>query len=309
MIYLAVLIVSLLGTIMIRRFAIFDEPNARSAHTKAVPTGGGLAIVVAFYVGLFLLFLQGIVPENLFFALLGGVVLVVVSFIDDMVELSPKVRLFAQLSTIMIAFYFLDIFSRFHWFEMLLWGISLIWLINLYNFLDGIDGYAASEGIFVSLGAYLLYHDSLFMMMAIAIVGFLFFNWHRASIFMGDVGSTFIGFFFGILALYYYHDNKDLLVWGILLGIFIFDATITLLRRAMNKEKLTDAHKKHYFQRLVQSGFSHAEVVILAMGVNVMTFLLLYLLHKDIYLVGLFICYIVCLLFIAKIIDKKRPFI
>ena len=309
MLYLTVLFLSVLLTLMMKKLAIHDHPNERSAHTISVPTGGGLSIVVAFYLGLFMLFYQGQVAENLFYALLSGLVLVVVSFVDDIRELSPSVRMLTQLLSIMMAFYFLDIFSLYAWYQTLLFLLSSLWLINLYNFLDGIDGYAASEGVFVSLGAFVFYHDSLFSIMIFAIGGFLLFNWQKASIFMGDVGSTFLGFFFAVMAIYHYHDSADLLIWMILLGVFIFDASVTLFRRAINGEKLSQAHKKHAFQRLVQSGFSHQKTVLLAMGVNILCFVPLWFLHKSDMLILFFICYTIVLFLLLKIIDKKRSFI
>jgi len=308
MIYAIVLVLSLLITILIKRVAIHDHPNERSSHVVSTPTGGGLSIVIAFYVGLVYFYFTGQVAENLFFALLSGSILAVVSFIDDIIELSPKLRLTAQLLAVLMAFYFLDIFNAFSWYQSLLFLICSIWLINLYNFLDGIDGYAGSEGIFVSLGAFVLYHDNVFIILVMAILGFLVFNWQKASIFMGDVGSTFLGFVFSVMAVYHYHDSLDIVVWSILLGLFIFDATSTLIRRAWHKEKLSQAHRKHAFQRLVQSGFSHQKTVLYAMSINVIVFVLLWFVGRSDALILLFICYNVLLYIILKIIDKKRSF-
>jgi Fuc2NAc and GlcNAc transferase len=308
MIYLAVVIASIVGTIMIKRFSIIDNPNNRSAHTKPIPTGGGLAIVIAFYLGLIFLYINGDVEVKLLFALLCGLLLVVVSFIDDMVDLSPKLRMITQLLSVLGAFYFLGVFSNFAWYQSLLFMISSLWLINLYNFLDGIDGYAGSEGVIVSFGAYFLYQDSLFIVLAMAIFGFLIFNWQKASIFMGDVGSTFLGFYFAVMAIYHYKDIHDIMIWWILLGVFIVDATFTLFRRAKMREKLSDAHKKHAFQRLVQSGFSHQKVVIYAMAINVISTIMLLTFSRENNLIFLFVCYNLFLFLLLKTIDKRRAF-
>jgi Fuc2NAc and GlcNAc transferase len=290
---------------MIKKLSIKDHPNARSAHTIAVPTGGGVAIVVAFYLGLFMLYFQGLVEENLFYALLCGLPLAIVSFVDDLRELSPKFRIMIQFISVVGALFFLGVFSVFTWYLSVLWILSLLWLINLYNFLDGIDGYAGSEGVFVSLGAYLFYHDSLLLVMVMAIVGFLLFNWQRASIFMGDVGSTFLGFFFGVMILYHYHDSDDIMIWWVLLGLFIVDATTTLIRRAKNGEKLFLAHKKHAFQRLVQSGYSHQKVVLMAMGFNIIVLFMLWSVGVS----WLFlIAYNLVLTILLIMIDKRRSF-
>ena len=308
MIYIIIFIVSVLTAIMIKSVAIHDHPNERSAHTVAVPTGGGLSFIVAFYVGLIYFFLIGQVSADLFYALLCGLLLVLVSFVDDMVELSPKLRLLTQLVTVVSAFYFLGIFTAFAWYVVIFFTLAALWLINLYNFLDGIDGYAGSEGVVVSLGAFALYHDSLFVMMAVAIGGFLIFNWQRASLFMGDVGSTFLGFFFVVMALYHYHDSQDIMIWVILLYLFIFDASLTLIRRFMRGEKLSQAHKKHLFQRLVQSGYSHQKTVLLAMGINLAIMIALYAVDSGVGLLILFVGYTLFLVWIAKEIEKKRAF-
>lgn len=306
--YIIVFLLSLLLTIMIRKLAIHDHPNERSSHKVAVPTGGGLSIVVAFYSGLLLFYFNGQVTENLFYALLSGLLLAGVSFIDDMIELSPKLRLFSQLLSLISAFYFLNVFNTYDWYQSLFFVMSALWLINLYNFLDGIDGYAGSEAIYVSLAAFLLYHDNLFILIALAVGGFLLFNWQKASIFMGDVGSTFLGFVFAIMAIYYYHDMSDLFVWFVLLGLFIFDATTTLIRRALQKEKLSMAHKKHAFQRVLQSGFSHQKIVLIAMGINLACFIPLWFLKESPYLLFLFVCYNILLYILLKIIDRMKSF-
>jgi len=171
MIYTVVVILSVVITLLIKKLAIKDHPNERSLHSIAVPTGGGLSIVTAFYVGLTFMYFSGDIPENLFLALLAGILLAGVSFVDDNIELSPKLRFFTQFLTIMIAFYFLDVFSSYMWLQSLFFLLSALWLINLYNFLDGIDGYAGSEAIYVSLAAFILYHDSLFIVIALAVGG------------------------------------------------------------------------------------------------------------------------------------------
>ena len=308
MIYLLVFILSVVVTLLIKKLPIKDHPNERSLHAVAVPTGGGLSIVVAFYTGLTLLFFNGEVPENLFFALLCGTLLAGVSFVDDAIELSPKLRFSAQFITIILAFYCLDVFSYYPWVQSLFFLLSALWLINLFNFSDGIDGYAGSEAIYVSLAAFVLYHDRLFILIPLAVGGFLLFNWQKASIFMGDVGSTFLGFVFAVMAVYYYHDMSDLFIWFILLGLFIFDTTITLLRRALQKEKLSLAHKKHAYQRVVQSGFSHQKIVLIAMGINLIYFIPLLFLRESAYMIFLFVWYNIFLYILLKIIDRMKSF-
>ncbi len=308
MIYLILFVISVGLTAWMRNLAIIDTPNARSAHTSPIPTGGGLGFVVAFYLGLCYLYFTGALADGIFYALLAGIVLVVVGFMDDYRELSPQLRLGAQMFSIMIALYVLDSYALYPWYMSGLFIFTGLWLINLYNFMDGIDGYAASEGILVALAAFWLYHDSLFIMIAVVLGGFLLFNWQKASIFMGDVGSTFLGFFFFVMFMVGYHDSSDIMIWFMLLGLFITDATRTLLRRLDAGEKLSQAHKKHYFQRLVQSGFSHQHVVLLAMGFNLFWFIMIVLFYDMHYFYLLFLCYTIAIECVARWIDKRKGF-
>ncbi|MDP4275203.1 MAG: glycosyl transferase, partial [Bacteroidota bacterium] len=147
--------------------------------------------------------------------------------------------------------------------------VAIVWCINLFNFLDGIDGYISTEVIFIGGAVFLLSGDQTSLLLASATLGFLFWNWQKARIFMGDVGSTLLGFTIAVFAIY--HQNHFLLsipVWLILTSVFWFDATVTLLRRIRNKEQLSVAHRKHAYQRIVQAGFSHQKTVLWALGLN-----------------------------------------
>jgi Fuc2NAc and GlcNAc transferase len=110
------------------------------------------------------------------------------------------------------------------------------------------------------------------------------------------------------MIFYHYHSFNDIINWYILLGVFIFDATITLYRRAKIGEKLSIAHKKHAFQRLVQSGFSHQKVVLYAMGINIISIFIIFALDKSNYLIFFFVCYNIFMFMLLKIIDKRRAF-
>ncbi|HEU0080065.1 MAG TPA: hypothetical protein VFQ76_20630, partial [Longimicrobiaceae bacterium] len=146
--------------------------------------------------------------------------------------------------------------------------VALVWLTNLYNFLDGIDGIAGGEAVAVGgVGGALLWAAGERGLAAVALVaaaagaGFLVWNWQPARIFMGDVGSGFLGFLFGALAVASERvEGPPALVWILLLGVFVVDATLTLLRRAGRGERLHEAHRRHAYQRAVQSGLSHARV-------------------------------------------------
>jgi Fuc2NAc and GlcNAc transferase len=157
--------------------------------------------------------------------------------------------------------------------------LGIVWVLNLYNFMDGIDGLAASEAVFVALGSaflLLLAGGSPGVVAAsaafgAACLGFLGWNWPPAKIFMGDVGSGYIGYTIAVLALAAARDQSSLLaVWLILSGLFIIDATVTLVRRLFRGEKVYSAHRSHAYQWLARRWKSHKSVTVLAVGINLL---------------------------------------
>ncbi len=268
-------------TYAIREFALkkelLDHPNERSSHTVPTPHGGGIAIVLTCYAGFIYLFTQAQMPEGLFWALMSSLPLFIISLIDDVKPLSAKLRIAVHLFSAGAALYFLGGVQEADCILFTLHGLWLnipallliVWMLNLYNFLDGIDGYAGSQAVFIGLAAFMLFGSAPALAVAMAALGFLLFNWQKASIFMGDVGSAFLGFIFAVLAL---HDasSASFLAWITLPILFGFDATLTLYRRFRRGENVTQAHKEHAYQRLVQSGFSHQKTVVFAMFINLM---------------------------------------
>lgn len=309
MIYIFVFASSFLMTYLIKKYAIhknlIDIPNLRSSHDIPTPKGGGLAIILSFFMGLIYLYMSDLIDEKLFFALLCSLPLVIIGFLDDLHELSPKIRVLVQLFSVLLALYFIGSDTT---FLNILFIFGMIWLINLYNFLDGIDGYATTEAIFVSLAAYTIFQNSALLLLAIAALGFLPFNWQKASIFMGDVGSTFLGFVFGIFMIFHMQSVNDFTIWLILLALFWFDATFTLVKRFFNAEKLTIAHKKHLFQRAVQAGLSHKSVTLYTILINIVAFIAVFLLKDTLLIYAVLVIYIIILFLLAKIIDKRVPF-
>ncbi|MDT8338265.1 MAG: glycosyltransferase family 4 protein [Sulfurimonas sp.] len=291
MIYILLLIASFTLTYLIKNYAIkkslVAEVNERSSHDVPTPHGGGIAIALTWFAGLVYLYMYEMIEPNLFYALMMGVVVSAVSYADDLFELSPKVRLLVQsgvaigglvalggLEAIDFGFFTAEnqiVTNTFAFF-------MIVWFINLYNFLDGIDGYAGSEALFLALAGLILFGGEHFMVLAVSVLGFLFWNWHRAKIFMGDVGSTLLGYTVAIFTVYYANEStQNLWIWIILFGVFWFDATLTLIRRKLKGEKLSQAHKKHAYQRLTQSGLSHSCVVIASTGLNIVLFWIVYL--------------------------------
>ncbi len=315
MIYIGLFVLSIVLTYSIRSYAnkkaIYDIPNERSSHSTPTPRGGGLAIMIVFYIGL--VYFQESIDSTLFYALICAIPIALISLVDDVLTISSKVRFFIQSVSAAMALYFLGGVSSFDFilFELQGWWlniiafIAMIWLTNLYNFLDGIDGYAGSEAVMVGLGLFLFFHNPLGLVIVAACLGFLLFNWHKASIFMGDVGSATLGFIFAVF-VFYDTSHGSIVIWLVLLSLFWFDATLTLIRRYRNGEVVTQAHKKHAYQRLTQSGWSHDKVVWFSLVFNLIFFVLLYFVENVLIV---FIFNIIALYTIVKLIDAKKSFI
>lgn len=289
--------------------------NERSSHTVPTPHGGGIAIAITWFIGLFYLYFTGQIEENLFYAFLFGAVISIVSFFDDIYELSPKLRLIIQAIVSIGGLYFLG------GFEALTFGIfdlqnpiltnifaffMIIWFINLYNFLDGINGYAGSEALFLAVAGFILFGGNHFLVLAIAVLGFLYWNWNKAKIFMGDVGSTLLGYNIAIFTIYYANEEPtNFWIWIILFSVYWFDATLTLIRRKLNREKLSQAHKKHAYQRLTQAGWSHYKVTNYSIGLNILLFVIVYFVPNIIISI---ILSLILIIFAMKFIDNKKKF-
>ncbi len=319
MIYLILFILSFLLTYLIKEYAIKKSfvatVNERSSHTTPTPHGGGIALAITWFIGLIYLYFIGEISSNLFYALLFGAVISIVSFFDDIYELSPKIRLIAQSIVAIGGLYFLGGFETltFGFFDIenqiftnIFAFFMIIWFINLYNFLDGINGYAGSEAIFLALAGFVLFSGNHFLVLAVAVLGFLYWNWNNAKIFMGDVGSTLLGYNIAIFTIYYANQEAtNFWIWIILFGVYWFDATLTLIRRKLNKEKLSLAHKKHAYQRLNQAGWSHYKVTNYSIGLNLVLFSIVY------FVSNIFVAFILALIVLVlsmKFVDNKKAF-
>ena len=287
---IAAALASAVGTDLMRRYAlrneVLDHPNQRSSHTQPTPRGGGVAIVAVVLAAVVALSAANLIERNVALALgVGGAAIALVGWIDDHRALAAVTRAAVHFAASGWAVYWLGGLPE---LDLGAWAFPLgaaghllallgvVWLVNLFNFMDGIDGIAGGEALAVGgIGAALLLatgHAGLALLsatIAAAAVGFLRWNWPPARIFMGDAGSGFLGFAFAILALASDHGGgPPLLVWLILLGVFVVDATLTLVRRVRHGARWYAAHRTHAYQRLVQSGRSHGAVSSAVMGVN-----------------------------------------
>ena len=289
-----------------RKLATIDIPNERSSHSAPTPRGGGIAFVLTSVLGFITIAIltSQFGVELLGLSVAGGLV-ATVGLLDDRKRISgATVRLFAHsiaATILVVAIGLPDSISFFNQsieaglVTHLIIGIALVWLLNLFNFMDGTDGIAASEAAFVALTGALLTivmtstsdHSAAGFALAASVLGFLVYNWSPAKIFMGDVGSGFLGITIGGLALLSTQQNAELLwVWIILLGVFVTDATITLIRRLARKQKPHVAHRSHAYQHLALRYQSHSKVAIGMLAINVLWLLPIAYLVADGRLVG-----------------------
>lgn len=266
----AVVGISFALTYWLRRYALhkslLDIPNGRSSHSVPTPRGGGVAIVVSYLAALVFLFVDDALSTPLFLALLGsGLIIAALGFLDDHGHVAARWRLLGHFIAAVWALIWLGglppvaMFGSvldIGWLGHVLAVFYLVWLLNLYNFMDGIDGIASVEAVCVCLSAALIYALSGFyeliwlpLLLVAAVLGFLFWNFPPARIFMGDAGSGFLGIILGVLSLQAaWISSQFLWSWLILLGVFIVDATVTLIRRLVRGDKVYEAHRSHAYQ-------------------------------------------------------------
>lgn len=295
--------------------SILDIPNERSSHKAPVPRGGGIVIVLTFYFCLFYLYLKDQVENELFFAMLPGIVLALLGLLDDFKNLPPSIRFTFQFLCSGMALYFLRGFEGFFalnhiWFWNIIALVGFVWFINLFNFLDGSDGYASMETISIALILWYFTGMNVMLILVFSVAGFLYWNWPKAKVFMGDVGSTTLGYILIVFGVYLNNNLKlNFFFWLVITSLFWFDAIVTLFRRIINKEKLGQAHKNHMYQRAVQAGFSHLEVMLSGLGINVLNFIICIAIKRNgiSYYIGSIL--VLAILFIAlKYVDRRIPF-
>lgn len=286
-----VVLMSLLLTAVLRRYAlaksIIDIPNARSSHAIPTPRGGGVAIVLTFLVSIAVLGYSNQIDSASLIALAGsGGIIALIGFMDDHGHIAARWRLLGHFGAAAWALFWLGGFPAIQvggysvdlaWGGAILAAFYLVWLLNLYNFMDGIDGIASVEAICVCLGMCLIYWAGGFeqlivlpLLLATAVAGFLFWNFPPAKIFMGDAGSGFLGIVLGVLSLQAAWSSAQLFwCWLIMLGVFIVDATYTLLRRLVRGEKVYEAHRSHAYQFASRRHGRHLPVTLAVAALNV----------------------------------------
>lgn len=272
------------------QYRIIDVPNSRSSHETPTPRGGGMAIAVTYFLIIGLLLLGGFLSiSEVGGLLISGLAITLLGFIDDLITLPRKPRLLVWLLITGIAIIFGISLKTIElpWLGKINFGIlsplvTFLWLIgvtNFYNFMDGIDGLAASETIAAAgfllffsfrMGNDVIAFSSLVLLGAAG--GFLIYNFPPAKIFMGDGGSNFLGFIFATLAVLGGKAESGqipFVVPVILLNMFLLDGGVTLIKRLPKGKKWLEPHRDHYYQRLIKSGLSHLQVTLLYSSMNI----------------------------------------
>lgn len=315
MTFVAALIACGVYTRLAKSWQILDRPNERSSHREPTPHGGGVPLFLAVALGFTLSPAWAFELSWLFSA---SIFLMLVGVFDDMRGLSVSTRflLYTLVSLSSAAVLLHDNLAPLKLMWLSQWvclSFAIIWALNLYNFMDGIDGIAATQCILACLvAAFFANSDteassySLFcLILAAGSLGFLVWNWSPARLFLGDAGSIPLGFLLAGLAGYgAVQGYVSFAVWSVLLAVFIGDASWTLTARLLSSQNITQAHNQHSYQRLSRHWGSHQRVVIL-LGVFYLFWLfpIAWLLHQSqdngVYLVIL--AYIPVALGMAKI--------
>ncbi|MFL7901193.1 MraY family glycosyltransferase [Azospirillum argentinense] len=276
----------------LRRKAILDHPNDRSSHSIPTPRGGGWGVMLTLLPAWAVIAATADDPLRALPILVGAVALMAVSWMDDRRGLGPAPRFLAQIAAVVAGLSALPgsalpgdglVFQGLlpFWADRLVAAVGWLWFVNLFNFMDGIDGLAGGEAASIGAGlalvAALAGLDPALALYGLAAagaaLGFLMWNWYPAKLFMGDVGSVPLGFTLGWLLLAL--AASGLWVAALLIpAYFLADATFTLLRRLVEGKKVWQAHREHFYQKATQRGRSHAQVVRLVLMLNAALLLL-----------------------------------
>ena len=253
-------------TLVLRRFSdkILDHPNERSLHGRPIPRTGGIGVLAGIAAGV-----AFVSPWAWWPLWTGAIMLMGFSFLDDLVGLPIVGRLLVHFIAAGLAvFGLLDGRIAFIWLLMVI--VVAVWMVNLYNFMDGMDGLAGGMAVigfgFFSVAAWIGGARALMLMslcIAASSAAFLLYNFHPSRIFLGDAGSTAFGLLAGGLGLVGWRDG----VWSPWFPLFVFspfivDASVTLVRRIVQRKRFWEAHREHYYQRLVLTGWSHRKTAI-----------------------------------------------
>lgn len=300
--FVAALIMAFVMTPLVKKFAIWvgavDAPNDRKVHTTLMPRLGGLAIFMAFVGAYFIIApvlseqLAEINPRAVWGLLIGGLIIVVLGAFDDRFDLSAKFKLLVQLiaASVVVSFglrvellnipFFSETFNiNMEWLSILLTILWIVGLTNAINLIDGLDGLAAGVSAIATatmlVMALIMGNVTVALLSAVllgSIIGFLYFNFHPAKIFMGDSGALFLGFSLATLSILGFKQAMfvSYIIPLVILGVPISDTFFAIIRRVVNKQPISVADKSHLHHCLLQLGFGHRKTVLMIYGISAM---------------------------------------
>ena len=281
---------SFLLTFVMRAYAlkknIIDNPNERSSHSIPTPRGGGVAVVISYLLALGLLIYSNDISVHIGVTVIAaGFIIALLGFLDDHGHINSMLRLAIHFMVAIGVVISLGGFAevailngiQLGFFANIIAVLFLVWLLNLYNFMDGINGIASTEVITSTVSMAIIYwvlnhivDEKSLILLAACAFGFLLWNFPKAKIFMGDACSGFLGLILGIFALIALKVDIALFcAWLICLGVFIVDATFTLIRRVITGHKMYDAHRSHTYQILSRHFNSHTPVTLAVAAINI----------------------------------------
>ena len=278
--FVFVFFINILGILIYKRIAInlgiLANPNFRTLHETSVPRGAGIVFSSTFVLGVFVLFYFNFLSKDLFFILgFGGAMATIFGLIDDIFDIRAIHKFLIQICLSIWMLIFFDdgaLFSEVGFLatiKILLFFLFIVWMINAYNFMDGIDGMAISGAFYVSFTLTLITLITngslelvvLFTLLMASTGAFMLFNWPPASIFMGDSGSIFLGYLFGsFILITIIKDEISLWTWLVIFGYFFADTTVTQIARIILVKNFLKPHRSHAYQNLARITGSHLKV-------------------------------------------------
>lgn len=268
--------------VSIKKSVMMDIPNHRSLHEQPMPRAGGAPMALSAIAAITFLGITRphLLPLNWVLAIsIGGSLVAWIGWLDDKSSLSARTRFMVHIIAAIWAVNLLLPPETVFLYKFTA-GFWIAWSINFYNFMDGIDGLAGAEAVVIALGAGyiagrlgILGPLTVAWVIAAAALGFLFWNWPPAKIFMGDAGSGFLGYAFGCLAIGSGSGwAGGFYTYLLLMALFWFDASFTLIKRILRGEKFWQPHRQHLYQQAAQKGFSHLEITLFFVTVNMLLF-------------------------------------
>ncbi|XQY91531.1 glycosyltransferase family 4 protein [Metabacillus sp. HB246100] len=324
--FLVPLFVTVLVTPLVIKFAHIigatDKPNYRKVHQKIMPRIGGLAIFIGVFSGYLV---TGLYSEKITAISVGAILIILLGILDDIYELSARIKFISQIfiaSIVVSTGLTIDFISiplvveklQLGWFS---YPITVLWIVsitNAINLIDGLDGLAAGiSSIGIATIAILagIAGKSLIFALALIVlgstIGFLFYNFHPAKIFMGDTGALFLGYSISILSLLGLYKSVTLFSFVIpilILGVPIFDTAFAILRRLINKQPISAPDKAHLHHRIMALGLSHRNTVLVIYGIGVLFSILAVLLSTATLWVsiGIIICVLLLIHLFAEVV-------